>query len=118
MFFAGQSVIARRVEQRAAEAFIREEIFRTRDRTGVLIFLSLQERKVLVVGDTGINAKVTKEDWHDVVRRVVEGIRHGNPAEGLIDSIRQCGVLLERRGVPRRPDDRDELADSLRIGDS
>jgi putative membrane protein len=116
-FMAGKHVIARRVEQRAAEAFMSEEVFQTRDRSGVLIFVSMLERKVLVIGDAGINAKVAKDDWHDIVRRVIEGIKKGSPAEGLIDAIQQCGILLEKHGVSRRPDDRNELTDSLRTDD-
>jgi putative membrane protein len=71
---------------------------------------------VLVVGDSGINAKVKQAEWEDVVQRVVGAIRAGKPAEGLIAAIQQCGVLLQKREVERRADDRDELADSLRIG--
>jgi len=115
-FFAGKDLMMRRVSQRAAQAFISEEVFKTHDRTGILIFLSLMERRVLVVGDSGINARVAPAEWQDVVDRIVNGIRAGKPAEALIDAIQQCGVLLETRGVAIRPDDRDELRDDLRVG--
>lgn len=115
--FAGAALMERRVGQRAAEAFVSEEVFKTRDRTGILVFLSILEHKVLVLGDSGINAKVKPEDWNDVVNRIVSGIRSGKPAEGLIDGITQCGVLLQRHGVAIRQDDTDELPDSLRTND-
>ena len=113
-FFAGEALMSRRVSQRAGEAFLAEEVFHTRDRTGILIFVSLFEHKVLVVGDSGINAKVQPQEWEDVVGRVVSGIRAGRPADGLVDAIRQGGALLERMGVEVRPDDTDELPDTLR----
>jgi putative membrane protein len=113
---AGKELLDLRVSQRAAEAFIAEEVFNTRDRTGILLFVSLLEHRVLVVGDSGINAKVKQAEWEDLVQRVVGAIRAGKPAEGLIAAIQQCGVLLQKREVERRADDRDELADSLRIG--
>lgn len=112
--FAGDGLMARRVSQRAAQAFIAEEVFQTRDRTGILIFLSLLEHKVLVVGDAGINAKVEPREWADIVQRIVAGIRAGRPAEGLIDAIQQSGVLLQKQGVALRQDDTDELGNSLR----
>jgi putative membrane protein len=115
---AGGHLIDRRVEQRAAEAFIAEEVFRTEARTGILIFVSMLERRVLVVGDSGINAKVRKEDWQGVVSRVVDGIKAGQPAGGLVEAITMCGGLLEGKGVARSPKDRDELPDDLRIGRS
>lgn len=114
---AGKALIDLRVSQRAAEAFIAEEIFNTRDRTGILIFISLLERRVLVIGDAGINAKVKQEEWDEIASRVANGLRGGKPAEGLITAIQQCGVLLQKRGVERRVDDDNELSNKLRIGE-
>ncbi len=115
--FAGNNMLDLRVYQRAAEAFIEEEVFGTRDRTGILIFLSLLERRVIVIGDNGINTKVEPSEWNEVVQRVVAGMRSGKTADGLIDAIKQCGLLLQQQGVERRTDDRDELSDRLRVGD-
>jgi putative membrane protein len=117
-FFAGNHTINRRVHQRAAEAFIAEEVFKTRDRTGVLIFLSLLEHKVIVVGDSGINAKVKQSDWDGIVGLIVDAIRKKKPADGLVAAISKCGSLLEEEGVAVRRDDIDELPDTLRVGDS
>jgi putative membrane protein len=115
-FFAGKSLVDRRVNARAAEAFLAEEVFRTRDRTGILIFVSLLERRVLVLGDSGINAKVEKADWQDIVDSVTRSIGRGNPSGALLEAIAKAGDLLARSDVRRRPDDRDELPDNLRIG--
>ena len=115
--FAGHHLMERHIGQRAAEAFINEEVFKTRDRTGILIFVSLLEHRVMVLGDTGINAKVKPDDWHSIVRTIVRGIQKGTPAEGLIEGIRESGDLLARHGVSRRPDDQDELPDALRMSD-
>ena len=116
--FAGNDLLEQRVAQRAAQAFIAEEVFETRDRTGILLFLSLLERKVIVVGDSGINAKVHQTEWQDVVDRVIRGINTGRPTDGLIDAIHQCGTLLKLHGVKRRKRDVNELANRLRIGSS
>jgi putative membrane protein len=109
-------VLSERVEERAAQAFLSEEVFATRERTGVLIFLSLFERRALVMGDKGIAAKVRQEEWDGVIERLVRGMREGKPGEALVGAIESCSKLLEGRGVEIRADDRDELADGLRIG--
>jgi putative membrane protein len=116
-FFAGSDLIERRTAQRAAEAFLAEEVFNTRDRTGILLFLSLLEHKVIVLGDSGINAKVQKAEWEDVAKTIVNGMRTGKPADGLIDAIRQCGELLKREGVAIKPDDKNEISDQMRMSD-
>jgi putative membrane protein len=115
-FFAGRTLIDRRVSARAAEAFLSEEVFRTRERTGILIFVSVLEHKVLVLGDAGINAKVEKADWQDLVDTVTRSIAAGDPTNALLQAIGQAGTLLARSDVRRRKDDRDELPDDLRIG--
>jgi len=115
-FFAGPSLMEHRVSQRASLAFLSEEVFNTRERTGILIFLSFFERKVVVLGDAGINAKARPEDWEGIVRTIVQSMRDGKPADGLVEAIRQCGTLLQKHGIQRRDDDLDELSDNLRIG--
>ncbi len=116
-FFAGNKLMERRVAQRAAQAFLEEEVFDTRDRTGILIFLGLLEHKVVVLGDSGINSKVQKSDWEGIVKMIVDGMRSGKPADGLIGAIRQCGTLLHKHGVAIQADDKNELANRLRARD-
>lgn len=115
-WLAGDEMLDLRARQRAEMTFLEEEIFRTRDRTGILIFLSLFEHRVVVIGDSGINALVQPGQWDGVVQGVVAGIRAGRPGEALVAAIRQCGDLLERHGVARRHDDANELPDELRRG--
>jgi putative membrane protein len=103
------------VERRAGLAFLEQEVFKTAERTGILIFLSLFERRVVVLGDAGINRAVARQDWEGIVAGIVAGIRAGTPGTALARAIGQCGELLERHRVERRAGDRDELADHLRI---
>lgn len=115
--FAGKHLMKLRAHQRAMQAFVSEEVFATRARSGILIFLSTFERMVVVLGDSGINAKVQQSDWDGVVNTIVSAVKEGRPADGLVEAIEQSGKLLERHGVTRKPDDKDELRDNLRMED-
>ena len=115
---AGPGLLAETVHRRAAEAFLDEEVFGTRDRTGILLFVSLFEHRIEVVGDSGINAKVEAAEWVEVVDRVRAGIRQNDLAGGLVSAVDLCGDLLHRRGVALREDDADELSDGVRMRDS
>ncbi len=108
-------LLARRVSQRAAAAFLEQEVFATRDRTGILILVALFERRVAVLGDSGINAAVEQREWDGIVAEIVAGIKAGSPGQALAAGIGKCGELLERHRVMRRVDDADELPDYLRI---
>ena len=114
---AGRELMTHHAGRRAAEAFVAEEVFQTRDRTGILLFVSLLERTVIVVGDAGINAHVQKTEWDGIVGMIVDGLKKNTPADGMVRAINACGVLLERQGVARKTDDTDELSDGLRMSD-
>lgn len=112
-----EEIMDKRCRRRAALAFVEEEVFATRDRTGILIFLSLFERRVVILGDSGINARVEEAEWQEISDDLAAGIRAGRAAAALVEAIDRCGELLERKGVAIRPDDTDELADDLRLRD-
>ena len=114
---AGSNLIDRTVHNRATRAFVEEEVFNTRDRTGILLFISLLEHRIEVIGDEGINRKVGPDDWIEVVSKIRNGLKTRKVAEGLIDAIELCGQLLERRGVEIQPDDSDELSNEVRFSD-
>jgi putative membrane protein len=115
LWLAGPAAIDHQVRLRANTAFLKSEVFKTRERTGVLIFLSLLERRVVVLGDSGINSRVEQHEWDAIVAGIVNGIRAGQTGKALAGAIRRCGELLTHRGVAIRPDDTDELPDQLRM---
>ena len=115
--FAGPARLARRVDRRAGLAFLEEEVFHTRERTGILLFVSLFEHRIVVLGDSGINSRVEQAEWEAIVATIRQGVRSGHLADGLVDAIGQCGELLETKGVAVQPDDFDELKDDVRVRD-
>ena len=114
-WLAPHAWLVERVQRAAELAFHQLGMVETRDRTGILIYVSLLERRVVVLADRGIHARVAEGTWDGVVARVVEGIRRGQADEGLVEGIRLCGEILGRH-VPAGPDDRNELPDRPRGG--
>jgi len=112
-----EETLAERAQRRAEAAFLEEEVFNTRDRTGILIFLALFEHRAIVLGDSGINAAVDPGAWQGIVADLVSAIRAGRPAQGLQAAVEACGALLEQHRVAPRPDDADELSDAPRVRD-
>ncbi len=113
-FLAGRDLMTRAVHRRAVKAFVEEEVFATLERTGILIFISLFEHRIEVLGDAGINQNVSADDWVDVVETIRDGIRSGHVTDGIVEAIGMCGRLLEKSGVEIREDDANELPDALR----
>lgn len=114
-YLAGPGRLDGQTYRRAEAAFLEEEVFNTRDRTGILLFVSLLEHRIVVIGDEGINKAVDQEAWNEVVQRIRRGVKDGHLADGLVDAIKMCGELLHRKGVGIRDDDTDELSDDVRV---
>ncbi|MGC8916384.1 MAG: TPM domain-containing protein [Thermoanaerobaculum sp.] len=109
--------MATQVRERAEHAFLTEEVFATKGRTGMLILVALFERQVVVLGDRGIAARIPQERWQSIANHVAQGIRQGRPVQALVAGIRQCGQLLVEAGVTVQPGDTNELSDQLRLSE-
>jgi putative membrane protein len=114
-FFVGQHHLDRATRQRAETAFLQEEVFNTRHRTGILIFISFFEREVIVIADRGISKVVDQKEWDKLVKGITQNIRAGKVSEGIVEAIKRCGEILLEKGFVKTPDDVNELRDDLRI---
>ena len=101
-----------RTHDAAFMEFYSSGLYRTRESNGILIFLSLFERRVVVLGDRGIHEKLGNEHWDDVRDKIIRGIRAGKPREGICEAVEACGAALARH-FPHRPDDVNELPDQV-----
>lgn len=102
----------RKVQARAHQLFLEQGATETRDRSGVLLYLSELEHRIEVVADRGIHERVGAECWKRVVEDVVSGIRRGTPVAGVLAAIDDIGVVLAEH-FPPRPDDQNELPDQV-----
>jgi putative membrane protein len=104
------------VERSAAEAFHRFRVRKTAGATGILLYVSLYERMVRVLGDDAISEKLDQKEWDAVRDLIIEGIRAGRAAEGLSRAILRSGELLGLH-FPIRPGDVNEIRNELRFID-
>jgi putative membrane protein len=111
----GRQRLGAMVQRRAHEVFLHQELFKTRDRTGILLFVSLFERRAAVVADSGINAKVAAGDWDRAAALIAGGARDGSLAEGIAGAAGLCREVLLKAGFTARAGDRNELADRPRL---
>lgn len=113
-------LVARRYQdlvtrQCAENAFLEEEVFNTRQRTGIMIFVSFFEHEVIVMADQGISKVVDQKQWDKIVQDIIENIRNGKIVEGLENGIKQCSDVLLEKGFRKTEDDTNELHDDLRV---
>lgn len=112
LLFTPGIVKASRVRRRAVRYFKAGAERRTVGRTGILIYLSLKERRAEIVADEAIHSVVAQEEWGKAMADMLAHVREGRIADGMIAAINDVGVILSAN-FPRAEDDRNELPDRL-----
>lgn len=100
--------------ERAHQLFLDLGLASTRERTGVLFFVSVAERYVEIIADQGVTQVIGDDVWQKTVARFTARVRAGQVTEGFLEAIESSGTLLAER-LPRRQDDIDELPNRLLI---
>jgi putative membrane protein len=107
-----KSVMRQKVNERAVRHFMESGVYNTKDRTGILIFISALEHRVELLADKGINEKIPQEKWDSILSHIIDGIKSGQLVKHLSESISECGKLLAEH-YPIHPDDVNELKDDI-----
>lgn len=110
--FINRNRVMHAVRERAVRAFFEKRLYKTRDENGVLFIISLLERKVWVIGDRGIDLKISHVTWNALARDISTGIGEGRACEALCKAIEQCGAKLAEH-FPKKADDTNELPDEM-----
>ncbi len=84
----------RRVHEAALRQFVARGISNTQEKNGVLIFVSLLDRRVEVLADAGIHAAVPTGTWDKAVAAIRHAMRANKPATGLVEAVHICADAL------------------------
>ena len=103
---------ARRVRRRALQYFHVGAERRTVGRTGVLLYLSLAERRAEIVADEAITSKVAPTVWGDAMAALIGEVKEGRPGKGMAEAVKLIGDVLAEH-FPKTSTDRNELPDRL-----
>ena len=99
---------------RAVKVFERLGMHKTTARNGVLIYISVADHKLAVIGDKGIHERVGEAYWRDLVEAVRQHLREQRSRQGLEHAIVEVGKTLSHH-FPRRPGDTNELPDEVSL---
>ena len=89
-----------RAHRAALEQFVLRRIAHTKNRSGVLIFVSLAERYARILADEGIAQKVPGSEWQGAIDALVRHMREGRIAAGFTAAIECCGAVLAAHAPP------------------
>jgi putative membrane protein len=110
LMLAGGAERERCVALAAQAAFSEEAVYATRARTGVLVYVSVLERTVLLRADTGVQRHVPAAQWN----AIAAGFRDLSTNEAFATHFKELGALLAEH-LPRGEDDIDESPNAPRV---
>ncbi|GEQ86903.1 hypothetical protein ULMS_24110 [Patiriisocius marinistellae] len=100
---------------RAAEIFDILHMNNTKHSNGVLIYVAVEDRTLVIMGDKGINDKVSPHFWESTKDVIIDHFKKGNIAQGLVDGIIKAGEQLKKY-FPYKSGDVNELPDDISVG--
>src|SRR6185503_16034274 len=100
----------------AHHAFDSLHAHKTMGGTGVILYVSLFERRVCVWADRKVSEKIPEAEWKGITEQLIHALRDGKPRDGFVDAIRKMGDLLSKP-FPIKAGDVNELPNELRILD-
>ena len=106
------STKSRRVARRALQLFRASAERKTHGRTGVLLYLSLLERRAEIVADEAIHSKVDPEEWGEAMALLIDRVKDGRPGEGMALAVEKIGEVCATC-LPKSLDDPNQLQDRL-----
>jgi putative membrane protein len=96
----------------ALREFTARGLTQTRARTGVLLYVALQERYAEIVTDTGLDGRVEPQIWRSIIEPLLQAARQDRLRAGLIDAVGAIARVLAPHAPPA-PDDIDELPNKV-----
>jgi putative membrane protein len=95
-----RAVLRARAHRAALEQFVVRRVAHTKNRGGVLVFVSLAERYARIIADDGIAQKVHSSEWQAAIDALTGHMRAGRIAQGFIAAIERCGAVLAAHAPP------------------
>src|SRR5437764_12892671 len=102
----------RRVRRRAVASFQAAAGGRTTGKSGVLIYLSLAERRAEIVADEAILKVTDEHPWGEAMHALIEHLRSGRPGDGICAAVERVGAVLAEH-FPHTTGDTNEIPDKL-----
>jgi putative membrane protein len=110
--FIPKHVMEEEVRETAASAFFTHGLHNTKNASGVLLYISVFERRVWIMADSGINSKLPEGTWDSIVADIIKGLKQKRNGEVIVTAINRIGEQLISN-FPADGDSTNELPDLI-----
>ena len=100
------------VHELALKEFHRLKMDKTRDKTGVLLFILVDDREFHIAADEGIDKKVEEKTWENIANELTAFFKEGKIKDGILHVLKKSGEILSQH-FPKKSDDTNELSNEV-----
>jgi uncharacterized membrane protein len=102
------------IEQLARSEFQSLGMTKTENRSGVLLFLLIEDRQFQILADDGIHSKVDEQHWKTIAQEMSRHFSEKKFRDGILHGVRSVGAVLSKH-VPKKSNDKNELPNTVHI---
>jgi uncharacterized membrane protein len=102
------------LEEMARREFHKLGMTKTKDHTGVLIFLLIEDRAFFILADEGIHTKVAEGVWTKIAGEMSSHFAQKKFRHGIIHGVQSVGKVLSQY-FPRKSNDKNELPNEVHV---
>jgi putative membrane protein len=107
-FFLDPQQVEEEVREGAITSFFTEQLYKTEEENGTLLYISVMEKKAWILGDYRINEIIDQSTWDIIISDLTRGIKEGKRCGAICDAVRKIGNILSSH-FPIKENDKDEL---------
>ena len=96
----------------AVKVFRRLKMHKTKHRSGILIFIAYESRKLAILGDLEIHRHVGDSFWDETRDKIASYFSKGRIKDGIIKGVLTAGEKL-RKHFPLDGNDKNELSNEI-----
>jgi putative membrane protein len=101
------------IDQYARAFFFERELFRTKARTGILLLVSLFERRVVIVPDSGIAGRLEQKAFQAVIQQMAPHLSRKDRFQALLRGLSALEAELLQTGFGPAKKSDNEIPDEL-----
>lgn len=107
-YFLNPDHVEVEVSKSALAAFYNQGLYKTSGDNGILLYISVLEKKVWIFADAGINDKIEQATWDNVLEKLTNAIKQKNQCEAICTAVTSIGEILQGH-FPYKKEDKEEL---------
>ena len=98
---------------KAIELIAKLGLDRTKNRTGIILYLAVKDKKFAIAGDVGIHKALPNNSWHDLKDEAISFFKDEKYMEGFVHCLQKLSMIVKATFPENKIDNVNEISDDI-----